>query len=80
MYSLLLEAYTELEQKKEEHQIHLNIYQEKQSSPKDNFNLREKSTTCINQHFSDDSIQNSYIKSNVDIHVPRNYRVHHTVQ
>lgn len=81
MYSLLLKVDTELKENKRRtpNKMHLNICQEKQPSPKDNFKPRGKPTMYVNQHFTDASTQNPSITRKMDIHTPSNYiRVHHS--
>lgn len=68
VYTVLLKIYPELKENKrkpppqKKKKNHLNIFQEKQPSLKDNFQPKEKSRQYINQHSTDARGQNPYQK------------------
>lgn len=60
IYTVLLKTQIELKESKRKspNKIHLNMCQEKQPSPKDNFKSRGKSTKYVNKHFTNAHSQN----------------------
>lgn len=64
IYTALLKIYIELKEDKWKppNKIHLNIYQQNQPNPKDNFKPRGKTPKYVNQHFTAACNQNPHKK------------------